>query len=783
MTAIITRRVTEAVERTFSDTQDLVRSALGAVVTVAPNGWLNIEDITTAWVVYRVENEGTDTGKYKRTYTIDDGGKVTLSEPVKVVEQTTYAAVTEATVTVPGRVLEAKGTDAAGGRIFRVEIVAYGTSKNRTRYSEAVMRTAVPLYEGAKAYDHHRTEAELRTSTIAGLVGSYRNVEATTAALEADLCLLPGATHTAEALDASLAAQANDLPALVGVSHDVSGKFTPIGAGGQRVLEAVEITSVNSADVVADPSAGGRATRMVAGGSGATEQEESKNMTLEELLALLAGATPEQRATAVASLGIDTATLEKLTTTPVEPVPDPKAEVKPDEEKVLVGAGVTESTFARGSISGRSLVRTAVEEAGLDVRLAEAINVALPERFTEANVAGQIEGIKRVTEGLEKAGLKPTVPATALITDERDRKVEAIDAMFAGDSKGYRSFKQAFIDFTGSREDPIGEDFNRVILRESYGAAGHNYDSSRRTESVDTVTWAQALGDSITRRMVAEYAQPSLSVWRQLVSSMPPVNDFRTQRIDRLGGYGVLPGVGEGAPYQPLVTPGDEEATYALTKRGGLEDLTLEAIANDDLRLIQRIPQRLGLAAAQTLYRFVLDLILENVTCTYDGVALFAAGHGSNTASVPLGQTGLATARLRMSKQSAYGDVKDLLDIDIKYLLVPADLWEMAWQLSTSAVAIVNGVADAGIPNLNQSVTPIRVPYWETPTTWVAVADPALVPTIEVGFYQGRQEPELFNQVDPLVGSVFSADKITYKIRHIYSGTVLDHRGFFRGTA
>lgn len=784
MTAIITRRVTEAIERTFSDISDLVHAALRAVVTIGENGWLNVVDTTTDWVVYRVESDSGDAGKYKRTYTIDDAGKVTLSEPVKVVEQTTYTQVTEATVTVPGRVLEAKGTDGTGGRVFRVEIVAYGDSKNHTRYSEAVMTAAVSRYEGAKAYDHHRSLEELRTSTISGLVGSYRGVEATTTALEADLCLLPGATHTAEALDASLAAQAKGLPALVGISHDITGKFTPIaGPGGQRVLEAVEITSVNSADVVADPSAGGRATRMVAGGSGATEQEESKNMTLEELLALLAGATPEQRATAVASLGIDAATLEKLTTTPVEPVPDPKAEVTDDKEKVLVGAGVTESTFARGTISGRSLVRTAVEEAGLDVRLAEAINVALPERFTEADVAGQIEGIKRVTEGLEKAGLKPTVPATARITDERDRKVEALDAMFAGDSKGYRSFKQAFIDFTGTREDPIGEDFNRVVLRESFGSSGHNYDSSRRTESVETTTWAQALGDSITRRMVAEYAQPSLSVWRQLVSSMPPVNDFRAQRIDRLGGYGVLPAVAEGAPYQPLTTPPDEEATYSLTKRGGLEDLTLEAIANDDLRLIQRIPQRLGLAAAQTLYRFVLDLILENVVCTYDGVALFAAGHGSNTASVPLGQTGLATARLRMSKQSAYGDAKDLLDLDIKYLLVPADLWEMAWQLATSAVAVVNGVADAGIPNINQSIVPIRVPYWETPTTWVAVADPKMVPTIEVGFYQGRQEPELFNQVDPLVGSVFSADKITYKIRHIYSGTVLDHRGFFRGTA
>jgi hypothetical protein len=783
---IVTRRVTEAVvERTHSDIREMVQTALSAVVSVGTDQYLNIEDITDAWVVYGVDGcDGTDAGDFKRTYTIDDAGKVTLSDPVKVVEQTTYTTVTEATVTVPGRVLEAKGTDAAGGRIFRVEIVGFGDSKNRTRYSEAVVAAAAPLYDGAKAFDHHRTEAELRSSTIAGLIGTYTGVAASGTALAADLCLLPSATHTAEALDASLAAQAKGLPPLVGISHDITGKFRPIvGADGQRVLEAVEITSVNSADVVADPSAGGRATRMVAGGSGATEPKES-TMTLEELLAMLAGATPEQRATAVAALGIDTATLEKLATAP--PVDDKVEDdkIEPKDDKVLVGAGVTESAFGRNSIQGRSIIRTAVTDAGLDVRLAEAITAALPERFTEAHVDAQIEGIKRVTEGLEKINLIPTVPDIKTTGDERDRKAKAVDDMLNDRiTEGYRSVKAAYVDITGNREDPLGEDFNRRILADSYGG-GFDSASARQTESASTSTWGFILGDAITRRMVAEYAQPSLQTWRQLVSSTPSINDFRTQRIDRLGGYGVLPAVNEGAPYQNLVTPTDEESSYKLTKRGGLDDLTLEAIANDDLRLVQRIPKRLGLAAAQTLYRFVFDMLDANITCTFDSTALFAAGHGSNTASLTLGQTGLAAARLKMSKQAAYGDTKDLLDVDIKYLVVPSDLWEMAWQLSTSAVALpTTGVGAANTPNINQSIVPIRVPYFTTATSWYAVADPNMVPTIEVGFYQGRQDPELFSQVDPNVGSVFSADKVTYKIRHIYSGTVVDFRGFFRGTA
>ena len=41
------------------------------------------------------------------------------------------------------------------------------------------------------------------------------------------------------------------------------------------------------------------------------------------------------------------------------------------------------------------------------------------------------------------------------------------------------------------------------------------------------------------------------------------------------------------------------------------------------------------------------------------------------------------------------------------------------------------------------------------------------------GFLGGREEPELFVQDMPNVGSMFSNDKLTYKIRHIYGGNVL----------
>jgi hypothetical protein len=281
--------------------------------------------------------------------------------------------------------------------------------------------------------------------------------------------------------------------------------------------------------------------------------------------------------------------------------------------------------------------------------------------------------------------------------------------------------------------------------------------------------------------MVAMYAQPSLQNWRQIVSSIIPVADFRTQRIDRLGGYGTLPAVNQGAPYQPLTSPADEEVTYAITKRGGTEDLTLEMIANDDVRAIGNIPKRLGMAASRTLHNFVWDFIATNPTL-YDSVALFHATH-ANTTAAALSQSAVSTLRGLMRSQTGYGDSSNILSLTPKFLIVPNELEELAYQLCTSAVAIPSTPAGpTDTPNIHQGLQHIVVDYLTDANDWFLIADPNMCPTIEVGFYQGREAPELFTQADQTVGSMFSADKLTMKIRHIYSGAVVEYRGMQRGT-
>ncbi|GAA4100898.1 hypothetical protein [Nonomuraea soli] len=772
-------------ERSFDDVRQLVRKAIADRLQGQLGlsyVWVYISDLTGAAVVYAANDDDL----YQCDYAIDAAGVVTLGTPVKVVR--TYApdpaapseaagsgtspdvVETRVQVAAGARVIEAKGTDADGGRIFRTRIIAYGDSKNGRRYPESVLRAAAPLYEGAKAFDHHRTEAELASGTIVGLVGHFRAVEAEADGLYADLHLLPSCTHAAEALDASLGAQADDLDPVVGLSHDVMALFKPISEGGRRLQEATAITRVYSADLVADPAAGGKASRVLAGGidPGADTdlpdhtKEETVPPTLKDILGALKDATPEE----LAAAGLAKAAPAKETDKPEEPA------VKAVE--------VQETPQTKGSFLAGLMVRQLVTDAGLPESVVEAVTTALPERFTEADVATQIAAMKAGLALVERAGLTPTV-SVQVTKETHDKKIAALDAMFDGNYReGYRSFRQAYADFTGRHPKAWDEDYNRQILRESIGGF---YDSAARSsESMNSATWDQVLGDSITRRMIRMYSQPSLQTWRQIVSEITPVSDFRQQRRERIGGYGLLPVVGEGAPYQPLQSPTDEEATFAVIKRGGTEDLTMEMIANDDLQQVRQIPRLLGLAAAITLYRFVWDVLQTNPATTYDATALFHVNHG-NTDSAALSQSALTVARRKMRKQAAYGNAVNILSTVPKFLVVPSELEELAWQHSVSPNAIPGAANDpADRPNLHRGLEPIVIDYWTDANDWFEVADPNMCPTIEVGFYQGREDPELFTQADPNVGSMYNADKVTYKIRHIYDLVVLDHRGFYRGT-
>jgi hypothetical protein len=746
-----------------------------------------------------------------------------------------------------GRVVERLADGDDGRRRYRARLINAGESKNRRLYPESVLHQAAALYNGARVYDHHRTDDEVRTSTVEGMIGSVRDVEAVAGGLDGTVELLtsPRAAHVAGILDASLEAEGAKRPPLAGLSHDVLMRSRRLAHG---VTEAIAIDSVLSVDVVADPAAGGRATRHLAGGLDVK--------TLKDLLKALSDATDEAARTTILqsdeakaileAAGLDAGQALRMAKS-LEPPKDAKSDDKADKGKPddkadddkgdpdkgteprlapdqpavppdakspeLVGAAATEAA----SLTGRAWIREALD--GLPEPIAELVRPTIPATFTEralkahvALVSAPLVAQARAVEAAGRSAIGEVRGGAVVVDDEWARKVEALDGYFGcpAATLRYRSIREAWADLTGYRSGGFldAEDVNRRIVQESVGSG--DFDSVRtlgfprpgeapadaRKRSLEAITrargvealtassWNLVLGDSITRRMIAEYAVPSLDTWRRIVSSVVSVSDFRTQRLDRIGGYGILPAVGEGVPYQPLTSPGNEEVTYGISKRGGLEEVTLEMIANDDQRAVASIPRRLGRAAAHTLFRFVWDFIDSN-PLIYDGVALFDAAH-LNTTATALSSTAVETSRIQMRRLAAYGNALEILGLTPQTLITVANLETLAWQLCTSAVALPSGSpvgAASNTPNIHNTMTPLVVDYWASTTKWILVANPADVPTMEVGFYQGREAPELFTQSDPSVGSMFNADKVTYKIRHIYGAAVLDYRGFSRGNS
>jgi hypothetical protein len=265
------------------------------------------------------------------------------------------------------------------------------------------------------------------------------------------------------------------------------------------------------------------------------------------------------------------------------------------------------------------------------------------------------------------------------------------------------------------------------------------------------------------------------------------VNDFRNQELVVMGGYDVLPTVLEGGAYQPGTTPSDAENTYAPTKKGMIETITFETFKNDDIKVLPRIPEKMARAAALTLHRFVFLTMLAGNPDVVDVDGTVALFHSSraNTTAVALGHAGYQSLKQKMRDQVNPGVSTDPLGLTPKYLIVPNELEDIAFQLTASDRAIPSTTPGAtDVPNIikRDGVEPIVVDHFTDANDWYLTADPADTDTMEVGFLDGREEPELLMQDDPRVGAVFTSDEVTWKIRHIYGGTVANFRAFQRAT-
>ncbi len=472
------------------------------------------------------------------------------------------------------RAAVATGEDGEGWE-FEVVIARPGHSRDGRWYlSREVLSEAAPLFEEAQAFANH---APVDGPDIKDLVGWHRRIRMSGEGLVSTFTVSKSAEWFHRMAHDALE---RGIEEPFGFSFDVLAETEFRDEAGRLVLHFLKIVAVNSVDVVHKGRLGGALLGLAAAGPGA-------------------GA--ELSAPGVLNADMEVKMFETLFGKLKASVPEVAAK--------LGGRWTPQQLFAAcedaglewelaGGTGGRG-----VDSHGADCRELLAVRLsasALPEAVKEklrAQFAGRAfseseldEAIRLESSTLEKltasGALRGFGTSIEVVRDETDRKKAALDGLFdktprtVDGQRPYRFLSEGFQDFTGYRLTPqrfFAETFH-------YHWASEDWNGVRRlSASLDTSTWGEAFGDSIRRAMLNDFRDDRFQAWKKIVSSIIPVKDFRTNRRVRVGGYGDLSIVSEQATYPALTSPADEEVTYAVAKRGGIEDLTWEMIQSDEL--------------------------------------------------------------------------------------------------------------------------------------------------------------------------------------------------------
>ena len=251
------------------------------------------------------------------------------------------------------------------------------------------------------------------------------------------------------------------------------------------------------------------------------------------------------------------------------------------------------------------------------------------------------------------------------------------------------------------------------------------------------------------------------------------VSDFRAHNRYRLGSFGNIDAVTELGEFVNKAIPDGEKASIQVGTKGNIINLSRQAIVNDDLGAFVGLAASLGRAASRTVEADVFALLALNAglgPVMADGKPLFDAAHGNIGTAGALSVTSIEDARVRLASQKDVSG-NDYLDLRPAALLVPMGLGGQA--------RVINGAEyDPDTANKLHKPNMVRGLFADvvdspriTGTRFYAFADPAIAPTLEVAFLEGRQDPYLERQEG------FDVDGSRFKVRLDYGIAAIDYRG------
>lgn len=732
------RAFVEAKSSDYHDVMTLVTAELRKLLaTNSRDSWVDITAFYADKVVVRKD------GRYwAYPYAVSELNQVTFENAIEVVKEYKPSDVVKLTEAWYDETKFIEASNVKPSK-FLVTLIEVGKSLNGVDYPAHVLREAAPLFNGAKCMvksdDDHIKGTAQHFNNLIGQFSNAQFVEGVGAgkkgALQADLTVLESsgyATKLREAVD-------NNMQDLFGLSIDVDG--TASGKKGSRT--AKKFLKVNSVDLIMVPGAGGRIVSF----KEAHNQGNVMNEQLMRLLEALKKSNP-QLAASVTAEDDETAIVQLTEALAKHGAPDAgqgTGLTLADVNKVIADS----QRLVEAKQSAVALINKSTLPDAAKTRLVESVQSSedVSTDKVQKLIDSEISYLSKFTE----SG-KVNMPEGAQYSDNPSG-VELLTALFDPANKDVVSLKEAYIDLTGDKH-----------------CTGRLNDCSRTrmVEALDSDSLPNVLADVVNRRVVEVYGSlEKYQLWRK-VFRVATATDFKDQNVTEWGGYGDLQEVLESGAYPELAKPTDSNAKYRVSKKGGLATITLEMIKNDDRNIITQIPNKLARAAARTLSKFAWDFYLNNRNAP-DGKALFHADH-NNLFSNALSQEELMVHwRAIMNQQEL--DTGEMLEIEPAYLLCSLGNVDTAFDLFQRMQNNDKGFAQ----QLNLEI--LRVPGATDPNDWGLMTDPSELANFEMGFLDGMENPEIFTQDMQNVGTVFTNDQTTMKMRHIYGGQCTDFRG------
>ena len=236
---------------------------------------------------------------------------------------------------------------------------------------------------------------------------------------------------------------------------------------------------------------------------------------------------------------------------------------------------------------------------------------------------------------------------------------------------------------------------------------------------------------------------------------------------------------------EPLLEGGEYKAgtlqeaqhTWKLATYARKVTVTRQAIINDDLSALERVPEMLGRGFRRLESNIIWALITGNAVTSVDSVALFNAAHANVAGStLSINTTGFNTARKAMRKQTDIAG--NTINLTPQFMMVPTDLEATALQfLFPTGFAPTARTGDSG-PVVNAQVAGMQLIVeprldGEADVFYLA-ASPGSVEGIVYGYLAGEEGPTVTTteKRDP--------DGVELLARFDFGAAVKDFRGFYR---